>query len=226
MRMCSTLSTSTAYWTTVRQLRSVCTTTLATLRCTNISPGSRPTISFAGTRLSEQPIHMYLGACWAMRREKNSGSSRTMAAAQARLLANSSGICVMRRWRWYARRPSVGRREGDVGIDRLAVPPHAGAAARRGNDLEPDLEVLRSVGEGGPQVVQHCGVRGLVVAGRHDADVDGVREALHLHRAGHLLGDVIDVGVHGHSVGRSRSFRDDIARGQRSGQPTGARTFY
>ena len=31
----------------------------ATFRCTKSSPGSSPTISFAGTRLSEQPIHRY-----------------------------------------------------------------------------------------------------------------------------------------------------------------------
>ena len=41
---------------TDRQLRSVCTTTFATLRWTKTSPGSVPVISFAGTRLSEQPI--------------------------------------------------------------------------------------------------------------------------------------------------------------------------
>ena len=35
------------------------TTTLAMLRCTNISPGSVPVILLAGTRLSEQPIHRY-----------------------------------------------------------------------------------------------------------------------------------------------------------------------
>ena len=54
---CSTCSASTAYCSTDRQLRSVWTTTLATLRWTNSSPGSRSTISLAGTRLSEQPIH-------------------------------------------------------------------------------------------------------------------------------------------------------------------------
>lgn len=36
---------------------SVFTTRLATLRCTKISPGGRPSISFAGTRESEQPTH-------------------------------------------------------------------------------------------------------------------------------------------------------------------------
>jgi hypothetical protein len=46
---------------TDRQLRSVCTTTLATLRWTKTSPGSRPTIWLAGTRESEQPIHRNSG---------------------------------------------------------------------------------------------------------------------------------------------------------------------
>ena len=52
----------------------MCTTTLATLRWTKSSPGSRPTISLAGTRLSEQPIHRYSGVCWAARCWKKSGS--------------------------------------------------------------------------------------------------------------------------------------------------------
>ena len=47
----------------IRQLRSVCTTTLAMLRWTKTSPGARPMIWLAGTRESEQPIHRYFGAC-------------------------------------------------------------------------------------------------------------------------------------------------------------------
>ena len=58
---------STAYCRTDRQLMSVWMTRLATLRWTKISPGSSPTISFAGTRLSAQPIHRYLGVCWRAR---------------------------------------------------------------------------------------------------------------------------------------------------------------
>src|SRR6201986_4970381 len=54
---------------------------------TNISPGSRSTISLAGTRLSEQPIHRYSGACWSVSRRKNPGSASTLRSAQARLLA-------------------------------------------------------------------------------------------------------------------------------------------
>src|SRR5579859_6888190 len=92
---CSTLSTSTAYCSTDRQLRSVCTTTLATLRCTNTSPGMRPMISLAGTRLSAQPIHRYLGDCCSARRLKKSGWARLMPSAQARLLAKSSGSFFM-----------------------------------------------------------------------------------------------------------------------------------
>ena len=84
----STFSTSTANCSTDRQFRSVWTTTLATLRWTNSSPGSRPTISLAGTRLSEQPIHRYSGACWPASRVKNAGSRLTRSAAQARLLSS------------------------------------------------------------------------------------------------------------------------------------------
>src|SRR5918992_3862544 len=88
--MCFTRSTSTAYCMQDRQLASACSTTLATLRWTKSSPGGRPTISLAGTRLSEQPTHRYCGACWFVRRVKNSGSCRVIFAAQDRLLAKSS----------------------------------------------------------------------------------------------------------------------------------------
>ena len=71
--MCSTCSTSVAYCSTERQLRSVWTTTFATLRWTNSSPGFRSTISLAGTRLSEQPIHRYLGACCSRQRPEEVG---------------------------------------------------------------------------------------------------------------------------------------------------------
>src|ERR1700761_927115 len=81
--MCLTRSTSTAYCITERQLRSLCTTTFATLRWTNISPGSMPQISFAGTRLSEQPIHKYSGACWRASVAKKSGSRRRTDSAHS-----------------------------------------------------------------------------------------------------------------------------------------------
>src|SRR5688572_6703748 len=88
--MCFTRRTSTAYCMQDRQFASACSTTLATLRCTKSSPGGSPTISFAGTRLSEQPTHRYCGACWLVRRVKNAGSCRVIFAAQVRLLAKSS----------------------------------------------------------------------------------------------------------------------------------------
>src|SRR5688572_20878061 len=91
---CSILSTSTAYCSTERQFRSLCTTTLATLRCTKSSPGLRPTISFAGTRLSAQPTHRYFGVCWAVRPAKNSGSRALTRLAHARLLSKR---CLSRR---------------------------------------------------------------------------------------------------------------------------------
>src|SRR6188768_2018414 len=86
--MWRTLRTSTANCATERQLRSVWTTTFARLRWTKISPGSRPTIWFAGTRLSEQPIQRYSGDCWVESLEKNSGSDACILADHARLFAN------------------------------------------------------------------------------------------------------------------------------------------
>src|SRR4051794_18407590 len=86
--MCSTFSASTAYCSTDRQFRSECTTRLAMFRCTNTSPGSRPRISLAGTRLSAQPIQRYFGDCWRASRVKNSGSASTRWFTQARLFAN------------------------------------------------------------------------------------------------------------------------------------------
>src|SRR5690606_11019280 len=73
-----------------RQFRSVCTTTCATLRCTNTSPGGSPMISLAGTRLSEQPIHRYFGFCCCESRSKNDGSDARMRSDQSRLFWNSS----------------------------------------------------------------------------------------------------------------------------------------
>src|SRR5262245_17901698 len=85
--MSSISKTSMAYCITDRQFRSLWTTTLATLRWTNTSPGSTSMIWLAGTRLSEQPIHKYLGACSAANRWKNVGSLAVIRSAQARLLS-------------------------------------------------------------------------------------------------------------------------------------------
>src|SRR6185436_4559553 len=96
--MCLTLRMSTANCMTDRQLRSVCTTMLAMLRWTNTSPGSSPVIWLAGTRLSEQPIHRYSGACWFDSRWKNSASSATIRADHLRLFSSRcfspSGIAI------------------------------------------------------------------------------------------------------------------------------------
>src|SRR6476661_455898 len=93
--MCSTLSMSTANWIVDSAFRSECTTTLATLRCTNTSPGSSPVIWLAGTRLSLQPIHMNLGFCCCVRPLKNPGRARSISAAQARLCLKRSLMVVM-----------------------------------------------------------------------------------------------------------------------------------
>ena len=57
---------------------------LATLRCTNTSPGSRPVIWLAGTRLSEQPIHMYLGVCCLTQAGEEAGARRAPSARPRR----------------------------------------------------------------------------------------------------------------------------------------------
>src|SRR6478735_9388802 len=93
--MCFTFSTSTAYCNTDRQLQSVCTTTLATLRCTKISPGIKPTISLAGTRESEQPIHKYSGDCCSDNFWKKSGWIFLIDSAQLRLFSNRFGNSFM-----------------------------------------------------------------------------------------------------------------------------------
>src|SRR4051812_1784393 len=94
--MCRTFRMSTANCMTDKQFRSVCTTRLATFRWTNNSPGARPTIWFAGTRLSEQPIQRYFGACcWASSR-KNSGFTCRMPSDQARLFSKRWSIVSMR----------------------------------------------------------------------------------------------------------------------------------
>src|SRR5450432_3427463 len=87
--MCSTLRTSTAYWMTERQFKSVWTTRFATFRCTNSSPGRSPTISFAGTRLSEHPIQRYLGVCCSASLRKKAASCFVICLDQARLFVKS-----------------------------------------------------------------------------------------------------------------------------------------
>src|SRR5687768_3293682 len=126
---CLTLRTSTANCSTDRQFRSVCTTTLATLRWTNSSPGSRPTISFAGTRLSEQPTQRNSGAWIFSSREKNVGSCLTRAAAQVLLFWSRVVTGVISLRLSHARHPG-GHRSllvDDGGLDRIdqlaAQPP-------------------------------------------------------------------------------------------------------
>src|SRR5690606_21667200 len=70
-------------------------TWLATLRWTNNSPGAIPTTWFAGTRLSEQPIHKYSGFCCATSLSKNSGSCLSIRAAHAELFSMSWRILGM-----------------------------------------------------------------------------------------------------------------------------------
>src|SRR2546423_6961250 len=62
-------------------------TRFATLRWTKSSPGASPTIWFAGTRLSEQPIQRYCGACCRASSRKNSGFTCRIPSDQARLFS-------------------------------------------------------------------------------------------------------------------------------------------
>src|SRR3954469_6429618 len=132
--ICLILRTEMAYCITDRQFMSVCTTRLATLRCTKSSPGSRPTISLAGTRLSEQPIHRYCGACWPSSRRKNPGSAEIIRAAQARLFAFKCSSMDMARGALRA----TGSAHHQRGVLALAIGeaarPHPviGAAEQRG----------------------------------------------------------------------------------------------
>src|SRR5450830_875545 len=93
--MCLTPRTSTANCKTERQFKSECTTTLAMLRWTNSSPGSNPNNSFAGTRLSEQPIHKYSGFCCAASFLKKSASLSHIACAHRRLFSNNCAGSIL-----------------------------------------------------------------------------------------------------------------------------------
>lgn len=61
------------------------------LRWTKSSPGPKPTISLAGTRLSAQPIQRNSGVCVRLRRSKYCGSSSLILSAQTRLFSKSFG---------------------------------------------------------------------------------------------------------------------------------------
>src|SRR3569832_1550740 len=128
--MCSTLSTSTENWIVDSAFRSECTTTFAMFLWTNTSPGSSPVIWLAGTRLSEQPIHMYFGACCLVSDEKKPGRSRSICAAQARLWAKRSSrldMDVYSRWSReikYVRELTYAGRSHRLG-EQLAADQHA-----------------------------------------------------------------------------------------------------
>src|SRR5690606_8830243 len=87
--MCSTFSISTEYCSTLNMFRSVCTTMLAMLRCTKISPGLVPVTSLAGTRLSLQPIQRYFGDCSLASVGKKPGSFSAVCRDHSLLFASS-----------------------------------------------------------------------------------------------------------------------------------------
>src|SRR3954468_20892837 len=142
---CSTFSTSTAYCSTDRQFKSVWMTTLATLRCTNNSPGISPTISFAGTRLSAQPIHKCLGFCCSASDLKNVGSRSVIRRAHARLRSKSAARLLTATILFGSRRPDLDHLVGllpplapslpqgreRVGFHPIGREQHRAAAVRR-----------------------------------------------------------------------------------------------
>src|SRR3546814_17633324 len=92
----------------------------------------------AGTRESEQPIHMYLGSCSSDRRSKNCGSSLRTPSAQAWLLRSSfSSACFLESVLWagavhsadeHPRQPDD-QRHKEPGDDRPEDEPHNAASA-------------------------------------------------------------------------------------------------
>src|SRR5690242_14605545 len=93
--MLVTFKTSSANWITERQFISVWVTILAMFRWTKTSPGWSPTIVFAATRLSEQPIQRYSGDCCLASSTKKSGSRSFTASDHRRLLAKSTSIATV-----------------------------------------------------------------------------------------------------------------------------------
>ena len=75
----------------------------ATLRWTKSSPGSSPTISLAGTRLSEQPIHRKSGDCWRASFGKKSGSFSWICLDQFRLFLSRSSMVLLWGIGWLSR---------------------------------------------------------------------------------------------------------------------------
>src|SRR6185436_10761837 len=178
--MWRTFRMSTANCITERQLRSVCTTRLAMLRWTNSSPGSRPTIWLAGTRLSEQPIQRYSGNCWRESLLKNSGSCRRIACDQARL---ASKRCL--RERMLPAGPASAKERNEVVLaDALKHEEGGRGLARVGDEVRP----ARRHGIGLPRLERH------VLLGALQEDPD--RALQHVERVldvavvmpGHLLG--------------------------------------
>ena len=119
------------------------------LRWTNSSPGSRSTISFAGTRLSEQPIHRYWGACWATSRRKKSASPAILRAAQRRLLAlRSSSMARLKR---LASSPTMAQaaRQPCDGFGSTTRVRDGGSTLRRGGrGSEADRETVVAIHQG------------------------------------------------------------------------------
>src|SRR5574343_304610 len=109
--MCCTWRPSTANWITDSALRSEWATTLATLRCTNNSPGNRPTSSLAGTRLSAQPIQRYCGFC----------CSSSLVSWVLMVLDSSSALCALAQQALAAGRMLIDFRQGHLDVLQLLL---------------------------------------------------------------------------------------------------------
>ena len=135
------------------QFRSLLRTRLAMLRCTNSSPGSRPTISLAGTRLSEQPIQRK-GGDWLLNRWATKSGSKPRVSRPRR-------GCF---------RTAVEVRSGAYTLASSSLPEQLSERQRRPDDLHtvsrPDRGILRRHGVG----LGHLEEEGLHGAGGREGD--------------------------------------------------------
>src|SRR5829696_759107 len=209
--MCLTFKTSTAYCMTERQLRSVWTTTLATLRWTNISPGERLTNCVEGTRETEHPIHRYSGVWCRASSRKNPGSRALISPAHARFRSKSRFSVLMWRHDTGAGALAEGRRPGRGlrSADDFALLHHERDAAQR-------RDVRERVAGRGDEVGVEAGLDGAALAldaeqprrvrrhhaqdvGRGDAGLRVRVEVGERERAARLAGDGEEgVGAVGH----------------------------
>ena len=143
--MWTTLRTSTAYWTVARQLKSVREMMFATLRWTKTSPGCRPMISLAGTRLSEHPIHRNFGICCSASFSKNRG-------CLSRILQRPVPVVFKQRLKIYSK--VAGHRRATLG-----APSGAGKGALFSLQFLAGKRSPRRETFNAPNLAEHCLIR-------------------------------------------------------------------